>query len=876
MSLLCGSTECLHASVALGSAWPCMRAERLFLPQLAAGTPAEQWSREHVLAKLRLGLHFEQHLQAVALLAAAWQRGGAVLEAGARLPGIPVLRAWALMEDAVDKEEVLCAKLRLATIAGLRGVGHVHGLAPQSRFASRLLTAVLNASTWPHDWSGVAPTNGCVGTPCLPVRCEQWWAALPRQDESVLAWSPGGGGGTQGGVQRAGSGALAFGTLSYQARRVFLHRTGNNGMNVGDEMQGLAGLQFLPHLDTFVERDALNSSLPLDHLLDFRVPRLDAKKAKEGTASRSETILFLNAWYGSSLHTWPPPRSLHPVLGAIHVEPAARATFIAPRSLNYLRREWPVGARDPKTHRLFQQHEVLSFFSGCYTLTLAPPCSRGTGHRSARRPIIVDVPKEVAHLVPATVRARATEVSHKELDALAVSSQMTRYRIAFRRFQQYTCDASILITSRLHAALPAMASGIPVVLIDNENSLPGGGGKAGAARLDGLSLLVHRVNSAKTSAAFNWSEPPPNPQPQLLRTLRARLRLLAMCRDPNVADAALKFGVVPASWATTGAHIHAGRREEVCPELVAEPSSGLSSGPKAIRIATCLDEKMLTTSDSLPFATWLNALARSSTADVLVLYVLVVGLSAPQRCLVHALIQGRLARGSRVHVLDVNGQLASYRANYRGLGHVPVLTQVRLNLHELLPCVDKVLWLDMDLLVLQSLRSLWAVQPATRCGIAARESLTTTFNRDHMGSRASLLTSAQRAAISTKGFNAGVMVLSLAQLRLVGRDFATLRSVLAEKLGANDQTTLTAFCAGNFTRLERRWNVFHETGGRRVGKDPAMKEPAERWGILHWTSSRKPWLRRFRPTDDKVAPLWREYATNFTVMLDASLARLAD
>ena len=35
-------------------------------------------------------------------------------------------------------------------------------------------------------------------------------------------------------------------------------------MNVGDEMQGLAGLQFLPHLDTFVERDALDDRLPLD------------------------------------------------------------------------------------------------------------------------------------------------------------------------------------------------------------------------------------------------------------------------------------------------------------------------------------------------------------------------------------------------------------------------------------------------------------------------------------------------------------------------------------------------------------------------------------------------------------------------------------
>jgi len=829
-----------------------------------------------VLAKLRLGLHFEQHLQAVALLAAAWQRGGTVLEAGARLPGIPMLRERALIEDAVDKEEMLCAKLRLATITGLRGVGN--GLARQSLFVARLLTAVVNASTWPHDWSGVAPTNGCVGTPCLPVRCEQWWTALPRQGESV---PPGDGGGTQGSVHRAGSGTLAFGTLSYQARRVFLHRIGNNGMNVGDEMQGLAGLQFLPFLDTFVERDALNSSLPLNHLLDFRVPRLDAKKAEESTASRSATILFLNAWYGSSLHTWPPPRSLRAVLGAIHVEPAARATFIAPQSLNYLRREWPIGARDPATHSLLQQHEVLAFLSGCYTLTLLPPCparqwvspplgsSRGKGHRSARMPIIVDVPKEVAHLVPAAVRARATAVSHKELDALAVSSQMTRYLIAFRRFQQYTCDASILITSRLHAALPAMASGVPVVLIDDANFLPGGGGKAGAARLDGLSLLVHRVNSAKTSAAFNWSEPPPNPQPQLLRTLRARLRVLAMCRDPNVADAALKFGVVPASWATTGAHIHA-RSDEVCPELVAEPSSG----PKAVRIATCLDEKMLTTAASLPFATWLNALARSSTDDVLVLYVLVVGLSAPQRCLVHALIQGRLARGSRVHVLDVNGQLASYRANYRGLGHIPVLTQVRLNLHELLPCVDKVLWLDMDLLVLQSLRSLWAVQPATRCGIAARESLTTSFNRNNIGLRASLLTSAQRAAINTKGFNAGVMVLSLAQLRLVARDFAALRSVLAEKLGTNDQTTLNLFCAGNFTRLERQWNIFHISGVH--GTDPAMKEPTKRWGILHWTSPLKPWLPGFRPADDKVATLWREYATNFTVMLDASLARLAD
>ena len=122
-----------------------------------------------------------------------------------------------------------------------------------------------------------------------------------------------------------------------------------------------------------------------------------------------------------------------------------------------MRQHWPVGARDGHPNC---GAAGCSHFSGCYTLTLAPLCpvgsSRGGAHR-ARVPIMVDVPKDVAHLVPGR-SARAIEVSHKTLDALAVSSQMTRYHYAFRRLQRYACDASIVITSRLHAALPALAS----------------------------------------------------------------------------------------------------------------------------------------------------------------------------------------------------------------------------------------------------------------------------------------------------------------------------------------------------------------------------------------------------------------------------------
>lgn len=49
-----------------------------------------------------------------------------------------------------------------------------------------------------------------------------------------------------------------FGTLSYQTRQSHLLSTGNPVLNRGDEMQGLAGNQFLPRLDAFVEADRLD------------------------------------------------------------------------------------------------------------------------------------------------------------------------------------------------------------------------------------------------------------------------------------------------------------------------------------------------------------------------------------------------------------------------------------------------------------------------------------------------------------------------------------------------------------------------------------------------------------------------------------------
>ena len=60
-----------------------------------------------------------------------------------------------------------------------------------------------------------------------------------------------------------------------------------------------------------------------------------------------------------------------------------------------------------------------------------------------------------------------------------------RPSLVFGNLRTYACATTLLITQRLHAAMPAAAMGTPVLLIDDPHTLPGGGGPAGELRLAG-------------------------------------------------------------------------------------------------------------------------------------------------------------------------------------------------------------------------------------------------------------------------------------------------------------------------------------------------------------------------------------------------------
>jgi hypothetical protein len=147
----------------------------------------------------------------------------------------------------------------------------------------------------------------------------------------------------------------------------------------------------------------------------------------------------------------------------------------------------PVGARDFHTLGHLQDAGIPSYFSGCLTLTLHRP----EVAREQDLIVLNDVPIQVEELIRSCSPKRIEKVS-----------QITAQRDRTKRFQA-ACDllekyamASLVVTSRLHCALPCLAFGTPVILIASA---------ADETRFPGLDELVTQYSLSEFCANFERS-----------------------------------------------------------------------------------------------------------------------------------------------------------------------------------------------------------------------------------------------------------------------------------------------------------------------------------------------------------------------------------
>jgi hypothetical protein len=238
--------------------------------------------------------------------------------------------------------------------------------------------------------------------------------------------------------------------------------------NLGDYVQSLAARQYLPRVDCLLNRERLGA--------------YDGPEAK----------IILNGWFTHYPETWVPSPRLHSLFVSFHVNRSAASRILSPAGLEYLRKHAPIGCRDHQTVECLLQHGIEAHFTGCLTLAL----SKFRSPQPARRHVYLVDPlfnfPELRDLLLSPqrlfialrigewrrlgrkARLLAQVLSPNLLTAARVrrhvlpSAGVTddeKFALAETCLREYA-DARLVITSRIHCALPCLALGVPVVFIN--------------------------------------------------------------------------------------------------------------------------------------------------------------------------------------------------------------------------------------------------------------------------------------------------------------------------------------------------------------------------------------------------------------------------
>jgi hypothetical protein len=238
--------------------------------------------------------------------------------------------------------------------------------------------------------------------------------------------------------------------------------------NLGDYIQSLAARQFLPRVDCLLNRERLGA---------YQGP--DAK-------------IILNGWFTHHPETWVPAPPLHPLFISFHINQSAASRILSPAGLDYLRCYAPIGCRDQDTFETLRSHGINARFTGCLTLTLS---SFRVPHPAKQDIYLVDplfnfpelgnlllAPQRflvalrtgewrrlgrkarlLAELLSPDLLATA-RVRRHVLPSAGVTDEQ-KFALAERYLEEYA-NARLVVTSRIHCALPCLALGVPVIFLN--------------------------------------------------------------------------------------------------------------------------------------------------------------------------------------------------------------------------------------------------------------------------------------------------------------------------------------------------------------------------------------------------------------------------
>ncbi|WP_183568333.1 polysaccharide pyruvyl transferase family protein [Mucilaginibacter sp. SP1R1] len=276
-----------------------------------------------------------------------------------------------------------------------------------------------------------------------------------------------------------------FGLITYEG--ITYPKT--NIVNVGDYIQSIAARQFLPQVDTLVSREGLQSY-------------------------NGENIkMIMNAWYMANPTHFPPSPKIDPLYVSIHINSRIKDVMLSPETIAHFKKHEPIGCRDEYTANLLRDKGVEAYFTACMTLTLGKTFKRDKPNDEI---YIVDpmfdsytiseLLKSPVQLLRRIYRRRLKEYNWREnvLNSFFTKELLTKAKYitqlaedapseqGFKIAEDYLNklrNAKLVITSRIHCALPCLAMGVPVIFIQG-----GFAAKVDNCRFDGIVDFFNRID----------------------------------------------------------------------------------------------------------------------------------------------------------------------------------------------------------------------------------------------------------------------------------------------------------------------------------------------------------------------------------------------
>ena len=214
--------------------------------------------------------------------------------------------------------------------------------------------------------------------------------------------------------------------------------------NIGDDIQSYAAMRFLPHIDYYIDRESLNCFIPQE---------------------KEYVSMIMNGWFLHNKLAWPPSPYINPLCLSMHFT-SLESIDVGDKYLKklggeYLKQFGTIGARDIETQKRLETNGIKAYFSGCMTLTI----NKFDNIKKVDKICLVDLEENIVEKIKENTNSEIEILTHwlnqEETAQKDFTKRMNDVENLLKKYQ----ESKLVITNRLHVALPCLALGTPVILI---------------------------------------------------------------------------------------------------------------------------------------------------------------------------------------------------------------------------------------------------------------------------------------------------------------------------------------------------------------------------------------------------------------------------